>query len=77
MNAKNRPLSVFLWPNVLTRKDHFLVNVKLATLEMALSIAQVCFDHYNYLHNCARNSARACQTSRCKLNMYFAKFLLV
>lgn len=48
MNAKNCPLSVFLWQNVLTLRDHFLVNVKLVTLEMVLSIAQVCFDHYNY-----------------------------
>ena len=48
MNANNLPLSVFLWPNVLTLKDHFLANVQLVTVEMALPIAQVRFDDYNY-----------------------------
>jgi hypothetical protein len=41
MNANNLLLSVIPWPNVLTLKDHFLVNVIADSLEMVLSIVQV------------------------------------
>ena len=41
MNANNLLLSVILWQNVLTLKDHFLVNATSESLEMVLSIVQV------------------------------------
>ena len=41
MNANNLPLSVIPWQNVLTLKDHFLVNAISDSLEMVLAIVQV------------------------------------
>ena len=55
MSASNHPLSVILWHSAQTLRGHSLVNVKLDTLEMGLSIVQVYMKYHLPLSSAINN----------------------